>query len=151
MRISAFSRINNQSMNRSSRTLVIALFLIPTAGYGQSIARANLSKAETYISEPRTELSNDRSELSVAATAIQALKRLDNDVLVYRSLGDFEDEGKLARVPFEAFKNDLREVTTEVESQLSRLSQSRLKSELSNALDSYRDGAFWWEKIYQPR
>lgn len=138
-------------MNRSTRTLVVALFLIPTAGYGQSVARVNLNKAETYLSEPTTEVSNDRSERFVAATAIRALKRLDNDVLVYRSLGDFEDEGKLARVPFEAFKNDLREVTAEVESQLSRLPQSRLKGELSNALDSYRDGAFWWEKIYQPR
>jgi hypothetical protein len=34
---------------------------------------------------------------------------------------------------------------------LSRLSQSRLKTEISNALDSYRDGAFWWQKIDQPR
>jgi hypothetical protein len=26
-----------------------------------------------------------------------------------------------------------------------------LKTEISNALDSYRDGAFWWQKIDQPR
>ena len=32
-----------------------------------------------------------------------------------------------------------------------RLPQGKLKSEISNALDSYRDGAFWWLKIDQPR
>src|SRR5207247_10673218 len=73
------------------------------------------------------------------------------DVLIYRSLGDFEENGKLARVTFEAFKNDLQEVICEVEPLLSRLPPSKLKIELTNALDSYRDGAFWWAKIYQPR
>ena len=26
-----------------------------------------------------------------------------------------------------------------------------MKTEIRNALDSYRDGAFWWQKIDQPR
>ncbi len=87
----------------------------------------------------------------LAARAIAALKRLDRDVLVYRSLGDFEESGKLARVSFETFRNDLGEVTAEVEPLVSRLPPSRLKTEIRNALDSYRDGAFWWQKIDQPR
>lgn len=85
------------------------------------------------------------------ARAIAALKRLDDEVLVYRSLGDFEADGRLAVVPFEVFKNDLEKVTAEVERILCRLPQSRLKIEISNALDSYRDGAFWWQRIHQAR
>jgi len=89
--------------------------------------------------------------LILAARAIATLKRLDDDVLIYRSLGDFEANGRLARVSFEVFKNDLQEVIAEVERILSRLPQNRLKMEISNALYSYRDGGFWWEKIHEPR
>jgi len=121
----------------------MALFLIPTAARGQTVARVNLSEAESRIAELKTE-DNDQM---IAARAIAALKRLDRDVLVYRSLGDFEESGKLARVSCDAFKNDLHAVTAEVEPLLSRLPQSRLKTEIRNALDSYRDGAFWWQKI----
>jgi hypothetical protein len=135
------------SMNLSSLALITALFLIPTAARGQTFARVNLSEAESRVNELRTE---DKDQI-VTARAIAALRRLDRDVLVYRSLGDFEESGKLARVSFEAFRNDLGEVTAEVEPLLSRLPPSRLKTEIRNALDSYRDGAFWWQKIDQPR
>jgi hypothetical protein len=133
--------------NLPSLALVTVLFLIPTAARGQSIARVKLNQAESPITESRNE---DKDQI-LTARAIAALKRLDRDVLVYRSLGDFEDGSKLARVSFETFRNDLREVTEEVELLLSSLPQSRLKNEISNALDSYRDGAFWWQKIDQPR
>jgi len=86
-----------------------------------------------------------------AGRAIAALRRLEDDVITYRSLGDFEAGGKLARVTFETFQSDLQKVTGEVESTLSRVRNDRLKTELSNSLASYRDGAFWWERIYQPR
>jgi len=131
--------------------LITILFLVPAAAYGQSGSRVmRLARAESVFAEPNneTEMTNDRSP---AAHAIAALKRLDNDVLTYRSLGDFEEDGRLARVPYEAFQNDLQEVTNEVEPLLSRLPQSRLKTEIRNALESYRDGEFWWQKIYQPR
>ena len=135
------------SINLSSLALVTALFLIPTAARGQSVARVKLSEAESRITETRT---GDKDQI-LAARAITALKRLDKDVWVYRSLGDFEESGKLARVSFKSFRNDLGEVTAEVEPLLSRLRQSRLKTEIRNALDSYRDGAWWWQKIDQPR
>ena len=135
------------SMNLSSLALITALFLIPTAALGQTVARVKLSEAESPIAELRT----DDKDRTLTARAISALKRLDRDVLVYHSLGDFEESGKLARVSCETFRNDLGEVTGEVEPLLSRLPQSRLKTEIRNALDSYRDGAFWWQKIDQPR
>ncbi len=134
------------SMNLASRALITALFLIPTAAPGQTVARLKLSEGGSPVSELRTA---DKDQI-LAARAIAALKRLDKDVLVYRSLGDFEENGKLARVSFEAFRNDLGGVTAEVEPLLSRLPQSRMKTEMRNALDSYRDGAFWWQKIDRP-
>lgn len=91
---------------------------------------------------------NDR----VAATrAIAALSQLDNDVIVYRSLGEFEAGRKLASVSLATFQAHLHEATEEIESILPRLTNARLKTSISNALASYRDGAYWWEKIYQPR
>lgn len=135
------------SMNLSSLALITALFLIPTAARSQTVARVNLRQAESRIDEVRTE---DKDQI-LAARAISALKRLDRDVLVYHSLGDFEESGKLARVSCDVFKNDLQAVTAEVRPLLSRLPPSRLKTEIQNALDSYRDGAFWWQKIDQPR
>lgn len=83
----------------------------------------------------------------VAARAILFLKRLDDDVIVYRSLGDFEESGKLGRVPCETFRRDLNEVGAEVEELLSRLPAGHLQAEIRNALASYRDGAYWWQKI----
>jgi hypothetical protein len=132
-------------MNRLSFLLVIFLFLIPARG--QSVARSKLIAPETLVSESTTPTTIS-GDLVVAVRAITALKRLDRDVIVYHSLGEFEDDGRLARVSFETFASDLQAVTTEVEPMLSRLPQSRLKTEITNALDSYRDGAFWWQKIY---
>jgi hypothetical protein len=137
-------------MNRSSLALLILLVVIASA-HGQSVARAKqLSTDDSLMSESKIGTAfND--ERILAARSIAALKRLEEDVLVYRSLGDFEANGRLARVSFETFQNDLREVTAEVEPMLARLSPGRLKTEISNALDSYSDGAFWWRKIDQPR
>lgn len=131
----------------SSLVLITALFLMPTAARSQTVARVKLSEAVSPNAEPNPE---DKDQLS-AVRAIAALNRLDRDVLVYRSRGDFEESGELARVSFETFRSDLREVTAEVEPILSRLPQSKLKTEITNALDSYRDGAWWWQKIDRPR
>lgn len=137
-------------MKRISFALLTILFLFTMAASGQSVSRTNQpAKTETLVPEGKTEAEND--ERVLAGRAIDALKRLQNDGLVYRSLGDLEDDGRLARASFETFQNKLEEVTSEVEPMLSRLRQSRLKSEITNALESYRDGAFWWRKIYEPR
>ena len=127
-------------MKQRSLALLI-LCILSAATYGQSESR-------------RVELTTDTAtfgDRDFAARAITALKRLEDDVIIYHSLGDFEAGGKLARVSFETFQNDLQTVTGEVESTLIRVRNDRLKSELSNTLAAYRDGAFWWERIYQPR
>lgn len=93
---------------------------------------------------------NDNDNV-IADRAIAALSQLDRDVVVYRSLGEFEDGRKLARVSLATFQAHLRTATNEVEFVLPRLNDARLKTAIGNALASYRDGAYWWEKIYQPR
>ena len=104
--------------------------------------------AHAQLSRPLTSPDNDRA---IATRAITALSRLDNDVIVYRTLGEFEESRKLASVSLATFQMHLREANNEVESVLPRLNDARLKTAISNALASYRDGAYWWEKIYQPR
>jgi hypothetical protein len=136
-------------MNQPSLALVV-LVLTGTAAYAQSSVRApQLSLTNSHISE--TAFASDNSERAMASRSIAALQRLDKDVLVYRSLGDFEANGRLARVSFAAFQNDLQEVTAEIEPLLPRLAPGKLKSQITNALASYQDGAFWWQKIDQPR
>jgi hypothetical protein len=128
-------------MNRPSLALLF-LLVAGAAAYGQAPARLETSPTVN------TETSADPPG---PARAIAALKRLERDVVIYRSLGDFEADGRLARISFPAFANDLQAVTTEVEPMLSRMPEGRLKTEIRNALDSYRDGAFWWQKIHQSR
>ncbi|MDX6500640.1 MAG: hypothetical protein QOG23_3900 [Blastocatellia bacterium] len=133
-------------MKRSSLAALTNLFLAPMATYSKSVAR--LKPISTRPSRAERE---QPDEIALAARSMCALKRLEKDVLIYRSLGDFETHGKLARVSYQAFRNDLNEVSSEVEPMLSRLPQSKLKTELSNALASYRDGEFWWQQIDKPR
>jgi hypothetical protein len=133
-------------MMRSSLALLTSLFFAPLAASAQSVARLK------QVSTPQPGIENSvTDEMAAATRSLVALKRLEKDVLVYRSLGDFEGNGKLARVSYQAFRNDLNEVTAEVEVQLARLPEGKLKAELGNALASYRDGEFWWQKIDHPR
>jgi len=120
-------------MMRSSLALLTSLFFAPVAASAQSVARLK------QVTTPQPGIENSvTDEMTAAARSIVALKRLEKDVLVYRSLGDFEGNGKLARVSYQAFRNDLNEVTAEVEAQLARLPESRLKAELGNRLAVFR-------------
>jgi len=108
---------------------------------GQSLARNDHSK-------PRI-IENATADQVVAAQALVLLKRLDDDVIVYRSAAEFEKDGRLSRVRFENFSADLNDVSAEIENTVSRLGDVRLKKEIGSALECYREGAFWWEKIHQ--
>ena len=138
-----FSNLERSQFN----TLRYERMLRPFAIF--SIVLVTFTCAQAQRTKPRVSATdNDR----VAATqAIAALSQLDNDVIVYRSLGEFEAGRKLASVSLATFQVHLREATGEVESIRPRLTDSRLRTSISNALASYRDGAYWWEKIYQPR
>jgi hypothetical protein len=127
-------------MYPKSLALLILFVAAGVSAHGQSIARVN-----------RPTSSDLRNDNLIAAKAVTALRRLESDVVVYRSLGEFEDNGRIARVSLETFRKDLQEVTCEVAPLLERLPENTLKMEIANALDSYRDGAFWWQKIDRPR
>ena len=86
-----------------------------------------------------------------AAQAILALRKLDQDVIVYRSLGEFEENGKLARVSLTRFESSFEVAAGEIESFLAQVPPGKLRTEINNALFSYRDGLFWWRQVDQPR
>jgi hypothetical protein len=92
----------------------------------------------------------EQNDFVLANRAIAALKQLQAKVIVYRSLQDFEADSRLGRVSLDTFKADLHSVSTELEPILTQLSDRRLRAHLTNALYSFRDGAFWWEKVVQP-
>ena len=129
-------------MLRPSLALLILSFSCALA-HGQSLAPRDRNAHQVP-----DEVTADQV---VAAQAILLLKRLDDDVIVYRSLGEFEESRQLARVPFATFQKHLHEVGAEADELASRLPSGRLKSAIRNALASYRDGAYWWEKADQPR
>jgi hypothetical protein len=133
-------------MKRSSLALLNKFLFGSRAGYAPSLAGGKSPSTPGAANEGEVS-----PEAMLAERSMYALKRLEKDVLVYRSVGDFEANGKLARVSYQDFRNNLKEVTTEVELMLSRLPQSKLKIELGNALASYREGEFWWQQINQPR
>ena len=125
-------------MKRVALAAPILLFLCATFADAQPVSRLKTSTVDQVIT-------ND------SRRAIAQLKRLEQQVIVYRSLGDLEDGRRLALVPLATFEKDLREVTSELEVILPRMPEGRVKTQLVNALASYRDGVFWWRQIDQPR
>ena len=104
------------------------------------------------VDRPLDDIAVERKiDQMLAARLIESLKVLESEVFIYHSLGDFETSGKVSRVPFAIFKRDLERVSADAERTLSWLPQNMLKNQLSNALHSFQDGAFWWEQIDQPR
>jgi hypothetical protein len=126
-------------MNLLGYIVAIALLLlISPAMRAQSVARMDRVNSEALTA-------------GETARVLAALKNLENDVIVYRSLGEFEVNGKLARVSLPGFEQKLSTVSRELGPVLSRLPASKLKIELTNALDSFQDGVFFWRRIDQPR
>jgi hypothetical protein len=126
-------KLKSPQMNRLTLAASLFLFLFSAVVHGQSISRVNASTIDD------------------AAKAIDSLKRLQQEVIVYRSLGEFEEGRKLARVPLQTFEKELMEVTRELERILGRLPEGKLKVEVTNSLACYRDGAFWWGQIDERR
>ena len=85
------------------------------------------------------------------AEAVAALSRLRSHAFVYRSQQEFEDRGRLANVSLADFENDLAEVTAELAPALEAMPAGKVKTNVMNALASYRDGLNWWRKVDRPR
>jgi len=95
----------------------------------------------------RADFDSTRNEVR----AITVVRRLENNVMLYRSLGQFEADGRLARVTLPTFEKELAEVNNELESLLAQVPAGKFRTEIINALTSYRDGVFWWRQVDQPR
>lgn len=125
--------------------------LLAKAHLHLSWARASIRAAQPGEDKLLNQIELERkNDLMLAERALTALRILQNEVIVHRSLSDFEENGDLARVPYDTFKDELRRISVEVEQILAWLPQDRLKFEISNALHSYQDGGMWWARIYQP-
>jgi len=133
------------------------LYLLLAIGALALLTGPVLPKAQgdtTDFAGAELQASNSRTtddDHSLARQAIGALQRLRTYVICYRSRAEFESDGRLARVPLETFVRELDEVTAEIEPVLPKLHDSKLRSYLTNSLESYRDGAFWWSKLGQTR
>jgi hypothetical protein len=124
---------------------IMIAFIASSAVYAQTVRRIESEP----VSQPcrRNETATvDTVCADQIARALNALEQLRNDVLIYRSRAEFEDNRKLARVSLQTFSEELAAVSREFEPLLLRLPQGDTKSALLNALDSFRDGVFWWQK-----
>ncbi len=129
---------NLLSIKRLTISAATLLFLfLPGALSAQTLARLNQTATPAKSN-------NDMK-------AVAMLKRLKDQVIVYRSMGELEDGRRLARVPLQTFASELREVTLELQPIVSEMPPGKFRDEITNALASYRDGLFWWRKIDQPR
>ena len=131
----------NQPTTLMSGVLLVQTFLIvafaANAAPAQSLARIN----------QRPDFATTKTEVR----ALASLKRLETNVIVYRSLGQFEADGRLARVTLQTFETELAKVNNELGSLLAAIPAGKFRAEIINAFDSYRDGVFWWRQIDQPR
>ena len=107
--------------------------------------------ATSAVASPNLRSAARRHDANLAQRAVDSLEQLKAAVVVDSSYDTFERDGRLARVPLEAFVNKLNQVTAEVELIISQLSDAKLRSQLSNSLYSYRDGVFWWAKFGQQK
>lgn len=111
--------------------------------HAQSLARHD--RGNSRIIEDAT------ADQVVGARAIFLLRRLDDNVVVYKSARDFEESRTLARVPFETFQTDLLKITPELQKLVSSLPDIPLRADLIKSFASFRDGTDWWEKISRPQ
>jgi hypothetical protein len=135
---------------RQTPVLPILVFMIGSISVQAQTLRPDLNLAPlTSAAECKTADTEPKTDIALARQAVDALKRLERTVIVYESLADFESNSRIARVSFEIFYADLADVTAELEPLLAKVSDRKLRTQLINALDSYRDGAYWWSKIQQ--
>jgi len=127
------------------RVFLALLIFCSSCALAHAQSLAHRGRGNSQIIEDAT------ADQVVGARAILLLKRLDDDVVVYSSLADFEESKKLARVPLETFQNDLLEITPELQKLVSSLPDTPLRADLISAFAAFRDGADWWERISESR
>jgi hypothetical protein len=90
-------------------------------------------------------------DLKLAESAVAIIRTLDAEVNSYSSLGEFEEHNAVARVSFDKLSKDFETSGGTAQQLLSSLPRNPLYYHLQNALNSYSDGLFWWEKTHARR
>lgn len=130
--------------------------LLRKAGLHADWARASVRQARGAAGAAEIEAleaaaAERRLERSLAESALDSLRQLEQVVVVYRTLADFEEGGTLARVSFGSFEGRFEQTAGRVRLLLGWLPETRLRSELRNAFRSYADGRFRWSKVHCAR
>jgi hypothetical protein len=134
-------------VRRNKRTnLMMSVFLVQL--FLMVAFAATTAPAQTLVRmNSRSNFDNTKNELR----AIAALRRLETNAMVYRSLDQFEADGRLARVTLQTFETELAKVNNELDSLLAEVPAGKFRTEIINAFTSYRDGVFWWRQVDRPR
>jgi hypothetical protein len=119
------------------------------AGWAEALVRFYRGNKDASIIETLSEIKKERSiDMTLAESAVAILKTLDGEINSYSSLGEFEERSAVARVSFDKLSGDFETAATTLEQLLSSLPRNLLYYQLRNALNSYSDGLFWWQKTH---
>lgn len=122
------------------------------AQWAQALIRFYLGSTDALTINTVSEIKRERLiDLKLAERAVAILKTLDEEVNSYSSLSEFEEHNAVARVSFDRLSKDFEVGGGTVQRLLSSLPRNLLYYHLQNALNSYNDGLFWWEKTHARR
>jgi hypothetical protein len=144
----------NLCLGRSNQTSVQLLLAKAQlhAGWAEALIRFHRRNTDASIVATLSEIKKERSvDMTLAESAVAILKTLDGEVNSYSSLGEFEERNAVARVSFDKLSSDFETVATAAQQLLSSLPRNLLYYQLQNALNSYSDGLFWWQKTHTRR
>jgi hypothetical protein len=137
--------------NQTSTQLLLAKAQLH-AGWAEALIRFYRGSTDASTVATLSEIKQERSiDMTLAERAIAILKTLDEEVNSYSSLGEFEEGKTVATVSFDKLSGDFESVATTAQQLISSLPRNLLTYQLQNALNSYSDGLFWWQKTHTRR
>jgi hypothetical protein len=135
-----------RSSNPTSTQLLLAKAQLH-AGWAGALIRFYRGNKDASTVATLSEIKKERSiDMKIAERSLAILKTLDKEVNSYSSLAEFEARNQVARVSFDKLAGDFETVATTTQQLLSSLPRNLLYYQLQNALNSYSDGLFWWQK-----
>lgn len=143
-----------QSLCRTSQSYTRAQFLWAKArlhtGWAEAVVRFQSGVRDAGTMSALSRMEAERAiDLKLACRAVAILKGLDEKVISYSTLGEFEQQGVIGKISFESFFEDYMSVAGVVDAILASLPRNVVYYQLQNARNSYHNGLFWWEKTYR--
>jgi hypothetical protein len=136
---------------RENETVTLKDFLKAKArlhiAWAEATIRDYRGIKDSHTTATLEEMRGERlTDLRLAESAVIALKSLEKEVYVYSSLSEFEEQRRLARVPFEQLSEKASIALRRVNRVLLSLPRSALFYSLYHARNAYSNGLFWWQK-----